>query len=544
MTPTLSQLDRSALGLGGLALLVYVPAIGWGLPAVTGGDVIRGWDVDGISGIGPLAEFFNLLVGPTPDWYVVYPLFHYLLLGICYAPYLAWLWMSGGLASPSSVYPFGFDDPGGSIATLALIGRVLTLAMAVGCVLAVYRAATIVWDRRTGLVAGFIAMLSGPMVYRARTGNLDVPVLFWTALGIVVLAKVATQGLTVRRAVWLGAFAALATATKDQAYGGWVTALLAVSALHWYGRLPGPSLRDTARWKAPLAVVVSGIVVYAVAGGIVVWPDRFIAHMNFILTYEEARFAFEELSLRHGRDPIGLVLLLRDVIWVSVLAMGPPAAAAAMVGVFAKSRGDTFVVLLLSMSVGYFALVMVLIAHMQFRYAVLPVVLLAFPAAHALAVGWRAAGWRRVLSASTMVLGTVWLLAGAGNLTYQMYFDARYDAADWLADHVEPGQRIGFFGDKGQLPGVPAGVAVEQLSGGASSATSLAAAEVDVLLVIPDYSSPPDTEHSLFLARPAWQGLRDGVFPYGLAASFETPPPWGLRYPFVNPTVRVFLRER
>ena len=110
MTPTLSQLDRSALGLGGLALLVYVPAIGWGLPAVTGGDVIRGWDVDGISGIGPLAEFFNLLVGPTPDWYVVYPLFHYLLLGICYAPYLAWLWMSGGLASPSSVYPFGFDD--------------------------------------------------------------------------------------------------------------------------------------------------------------------------------------------------------------------------------------------------------------------------------------------------------------------------------------------------------------------------------------------------------------------------------------------------
>ena len=453
MTRTPLQIDFAALVLGGLALLVYAPAIGWGLPAVTGGDVIRGWDVDGISGMGPLAEFYNLLVGPTPEWYVVYPLFHYLLLGLCYVPYLGWLWLSGGLASPSSVYPFGFEDPGGSIAILALIGRLLTLVMAVGCVLSVYRAATIVWDRPTGMVAGFVAMLSGPMVYRARTGNLDVPVLFWTVLGIVVVAKVATQGLTVRRAAWLGAFAALATATKDQAYGGWLPALLAVSALHWYGHLPGPGLRGAARWKAPAAVVASGVVVYAVAGGIVVWPDRFAAHLNFILTYEEARFAFEELGLRHGRDAIGLLLLLRDVIWASVLAMGPPAAAAAILGVTTRPRADAFIIVLLSMGLGYFALVMVPIAHMQFRYAVLPVVLLAFPAAHGLVVGWRAAGWRRTLSGSMIVLGVVWLLAGAGNLTYQMYFDARYSAANWLAEHVEPGQSIGFFGDKCSAPG-------------------------------------------------------------------------------------------
>ena len=327
-----------------------------------------------------------------------------------------------------------------------------------------------------------------------------------------------------------------------QAYGGWLPALLAVSALHWYGHLPGPGLRGAARWKAPAAVVASGVVVYAVAGGIVVWPDRFAAHLNFILTYEEARFAFEELGLRHGRDAIGLLLLLRDVIWASVLAMGPPAAAAAILGVTTRPRADAFIIVLLSMGLGYFALVMVPIAHMQFRYAVLPVVLLAFPAAHGLVVGWRAAGWRRTLSGSMIVLGVVWLLAGAGNLTYQMYFDARYSAANWLAEHVEPGQSIGFFGDKGQLPGVPPGVSVEQLSGGAMSARSLAAAEVDVLLVIPDYSSPPDTAHSLFLARSAWQGLREGAFPYALAASFETPPPWGLRYPFVNPTVRIFLR--
>ena len=52
--------DRVALGLAAVALAVYLPAIWWGLPVATSGDTIRGWDVDGIAGIGPLAEFHNL----------------------------------------------------------------------------------------------------------------------------------------------------------------------------------------------------------------------------------------------------------------------------------------------------------------------------------------------------------------------------------------------------------------------------------------------------------------------------------------------------
>ena len=82
---------------------MYLPALWWGLPLATSGTVIHGWDVDGIAGISPLAEFHNLLVQPKSDWYVAYPLFHYLLLGLCYAPYLAWLWLTGGATAYAAV---------------------------------------------------------------------------------------------------------------------------------------------------------------------------------------------------------------------------------------------------------------------------------------------------------------------------------------------------------------------------------------------------------------------------------------------------------
>lgn len=535
--------DRVALGLAVAALAVYLPAIWWGLPAVTSGDSIRGWDVDGITGIGPLTEFYNLFFHANADWYVVYPLFHYLLLGVCYAPYLAWLWLTGGLETPISVYPYGLKDPATSIAIFAVIGRTLTLCMAVGTVLAVYRAASIVWNRRTGVVAALIAMLSAPMVYRARTGNLDVPVLFWTALGVVVLAAISMRGLSIRRAVWLGAFAALATATKDQAYGGWVIAILVVMLLHWRRILPSTGALTDRLWKAPAAIVLSGIVVYAVASGFVLNPDRYLAHMRFILSYEEARFAFEESGLQRGRDFLGFAALGCDIAWTTILAMGIPAAAMAVAGIW-SNRKTPFIWLLAGMGVGYLVLVLVPIAHMQFRYALLLAYLLSFPAACWLCSACQESCLYKVLARVGGSIALACLLASAYNLSYQMWCDARYEAADWLADNLMPGQRVGFFGDKGQLPAIPEGVLVERLDGGPSASANLQSASVDVLLIIPDFTTPAGGERSLFLPKSDYAALGAGAFPYALVACYKKAPPWGGRYPFVNPPVQIFARSR
>ena len=531
--------DPAPLWLAATALLVYVPAIWWGLPVATNPALISGWDVDGITGIATLAEFNNLLISASPDWYVAYPLFHYFLLGALYTPYLAFLWLTGGLSEPTAMYPYGLEDPVISIAVLAVIGRTLTLSMAVGTVLAAYWAAAIVWNKRTGAVAALFVMLNLPMVYRARTGNLDVPVLFWTALGVVVLALISKYGLSVQRATMIGVFSALATATKDQAYGGWVVAILALLFIDWRGLVPAGE-ESRGRWRAPAALVLSGLVVYSVAGGIFLHPDRYLAHMDFILTYEEARFEFEETGLERGQDLAGFALLARDVAWTTIGVIGIPGAALALAGCW-LGRRTQFIWLLAAMGVGYLLLVLVPIAHMQLRYSLLLSYLLAFPAAWWVCSAWEQRPPYRLLARAGGVLAVAWLLWGAYDLTYQMLFDARYDAAHWLSDNLTPGQRVGFFGDVGQLPAVPNGVAVERFEGGEMAAAELRSAGVDVVLLIPDYTTPAGGQRSLFLPNDDYENLVGGAFPYELERHYQTPS-WRERYPFVNPPVRMFVR--
>lgn len=541
LRPTLPEIcrDRWAWILVALCLCTYVPAMWWGLPTATSAETIRGWDVDGIGGISPLTEFHHLVFGGGEDWHVVYPLFHYLVLGIFYAPYLVWLKLTGGLGTPGAEFPYGFADPVGAIAGFSMISRFVTLGMATGTVLAAYAAAKIAWNRRAGIVTALIVMLSLPMVYRARTANLDVPVLFWTALGVVALAAIAARGFTVKRAVLVGLFAALATATKDQAYGGWIGAILVLFVLHWRGWLPELGEGRRSFWVAPLAVIVAGLVSYAIAAGLAFRPSRYFAHVHFILTYEEARFAFAETDLKRGRDLVGFLQLARDFAWTTAYAMGLPAVLLAVLG-WVKARGSRFLWLLGGMGAGYLLLVMVPIAHMQLRYALLLVFLLAFPAGCWVSAAWEQSGSGRWLARAGVALAVLWLGVNAVSLTSQMLRDTRYVAGQWLQTHLQPGQTLGFYGDKGQLPPIPPGIEVRRLYG---DEVDLATAPVDVLLVVPDYTSPPGFERSLFLPAADYEALIAGELPYTRAVRLEVSPPWGGRFPFVNPPVQVFLRS-
>ena len=539
---TLLWSDRTALALAALAVTVYLPALWWGLPVATSEAGIRGWDVDGVTGISVLAEFHNLLVEAKSDWYVAYPLFHYVVLGIFYAPYLAWLMVTGGL-TPESAYPYGFSDPVTSLAVLAIIGRLVSMLMATGTVVAAYHAARIVWDRNTGFLTGLLVMLSGPMIYRARTGNLDVPVLFWTSLGVVVLALIATKGFSVKRAALLGVFAALSTATKDQAYGGWVAVIAMLMLMHWRALLPSPDQSNVSWWKSPAVLILVGLAVYAIANGIFLSPDRYLAHTQFILTYEEARFAFPELDLERAKSVAGFALLAYEIAAMVVFAVGPPVALAAIVGLLVPAGNNRFLWLLAAMLFGYVVLVIAPIAHVQYRYALLPGFLLAFPAAHWLVTMFRRRGFQAAVGGIVGTLAIGYLICVGGILTYQKLFDARYDAGRWLASHMKPGQKIGYFGDRGQLPRLPVGINVVQMLGEAGDKDKLTSGELAAVLVIPDYTAPESGERSLFMPKDTYLGLQNGDLPYGLAARFETPAPLGIRFPFVNSPVRIFVHE-
>jgi hypothetical protein len=78
--------DRTPLLLVLLALALYLPAFGWGMPTITGRDRIHSWGNDDLVPLAPLAEMYNTFVREEPNRNVAYPWVHYALVAGAYSP--------------------------------------------------------------------------------------------------------------------------------------------------------------------------------------------------------------------------------------------------------------------------------------------------------------------------------------------------------------------------------------------------------------------------------------------------------------------------
>jgi hypothetical protein len=533
--------DRPLIACGLIALIVLAPAAGWGIPQATSEVTVRGWEVDGVSGIGVLAELSNLTSAARPDWYVAYPLFHYLVLSVAYIPYIAILILTGKLSHPGGVFPYGFADPVRALAVLNMIGHAITVLMGAATIMAVFALARRLYGTRGAVLAALLALCSAPFMFYARTGNLDVPALCWTMLCFVALERCWTDGLSTGRAVACGAFAALAVATKDQSYGLLLLPIVAllVRAL----RTPGSATTAT-RIRLPLVLVGSGLAVFLVASGIVFRPDRFVRHLQYITNFRETftnvRFQ-TDLTVMREPGVRGRLLLLGDMLRATSAAVGWPVVAMGLAGLVALGRSVPATRWILAAIGGFFLLVIVPIQHMQYRYALAPAVLLSLSAA-ALTVRLTS---RPVLLGALAIVLLAPALAGGAEVTHAMMTDARWPASEWVNQHVAAGDTLGFFGRPHQLPYMPLGVRVEQLQLGEVE-TRLGVVRPRWLVVAPDYFADPLRERSTFLPLAVYEGLRDGSLGYKLVARFESPGLLGrpLPYlPYVNPVVQLYERR-
>lgn len=533
--------DRALLLWGLVSLVVLAPAAGWGIPLATSEVTVRGWEVDAISGIGVLAEISNLAGPGRPDWYVAYPLFHYLVLAVVYAPYLAYAVLTGALAPTGGDFPYGFADPVSAFTVLNLIGHAVSVAMACVTVIAVFVLARRHFGPRMASLAAGLALFSAPFQFYARTGNLDVPALCWSVLALVVLDRCWSNGLIPGRAIACGSLAALAVATKDQAYG----LLLLPLALVFIRSFRDTTVSGAARARAATALVVSGIVVYLVAGGVILSPDRFARHVDYITSFRETFTNVRnptELTVMRGTSPGGRVLLLGDLLRATGAAIGWPALLVGLAGLAISWRTVPAMRWMAAALAGYFVLVLMPIEHMQYRYALAPAVLLAISAAGVV----RRISHRPVASRALALVLLVPAAAGSAEVTHAMLTDARRPASRWLRENAAAGDVVGFFGRPHQLPLIPAGVRAEALHEGADPRERLLAVQPRWVVVAPDYFADPARERSLFLPAQVYNGLRDGSLGWQLAARFESKGLLGraLPYlPYVNPVVQVYERR-
>ncbi|HEX6942222.1 MAG TPA: glycosyltransferase family 39 protein [Gemmatimonadaceae bacterium] len=532
--------DRRLVACGIVALVVLAPGAGWGIPQATSAVTVRGWEVDAISGIGVLSELSNLTSAGRPDWYVAYPLFHYVVLAAVYLPYLALQALTGGLSSPGPDFPYGFADPVRAFVVLNGIGHAVSVVMGVVAIMAVFVLARRVFGATGAWLAAAAALCCAPFVFYARTGNLDVPALCWTMLAFVVIERCWSDGLTMTRAMACGTFSAFAVATKDQSFGLLVLPLLLLLIR---------SVRSTAaapgRYRLPIVLVASGAIAFLVAGGLVVRPDRFVRHVEYITNFSDTFTNVRhptELTVMRPPTIAGRALLLGDLLRATGTAIGWPIVLTGIAGLALLWRSTNAVRWMVAALAGYFLLVLVPIQHMQYRYALAPAMLLAIVAGGVVARLTR----RPALIGGAAVVLVGPAVAGAAEITHAMLTDARGPASDWLRQHADSGDSLGFFGRPHQLPRIPAGVHVEALPDDDAHAR-LMAEHPRWIVVAPDYFADPRRERSIFLPEELYRALQTGSIGWELAARFESRGLLGraLPYlPYVNPVVQIYERRR
>jgi 4-amino-4-deoxy-L-arabinose transferase-like glycosyltransferase len=544
------SLGHSGFLVAALALLAYLPGSWWGAPTATAPDRVQSWGVDDETPLGPLAEMDNILHA-KPDRNLGYPLLYDFLTVGAYTPYLAILAASGQMSHPSAAYPFGLANPIRELRVLSHLAHLLTVLLGVVVVLAAFLVARTLWDSQTGVLSAVFVLSLYPMFYYARTGNVDVPMLACLALALAALASSLVHGMSLGRTVWIGVFAGLALATKEEAIGALVPAGMLVLVLG----------SRTAGWKVPLVTLAAATVALGVGSGFFVDPQRWVDHVRFIAGRVQETPHAQNLTSAYPFTMAGNLGFAGAILQRLLESLSLPGLLLACWGLVLAARKDRNAVLFALAIPAYFAMEFLLMRSTQLRY-VLPVAfLLAIFAGRALRWGWQSRYWAPRLAAALLAIGALFLqLTRATALTYEMLHDSRLTAGAWLAARLAPGDRVEYFGASQKLPPLSAEVITERATpyfgmwGQHPTGPDQAASILErwrhspprYVLVIPDHTSRPNLPYDASVPPTLYDSLVAGTAGFRLAALIQTAPllRWPRRppldYPSVNPPIRVF----
>lgn len=543
-----------------VAVAAYLPGFWWGAPHATAADRTNAWGVDDEPPMGPLAQLNDIITpGPQPNPNLGYPMMHPFMVMGAYAPYMGWLVATGGLEAPHGEYPFGFTDPVRALRVLTWIAHALSVLLAAGIVVAAYEVGRTLFEERAGLWSAAMVLTMYPMWYYARTSNVDVPVLFFTALAFIPFAKALMHGVTSARGAWFGALAGLALATKEPSFASFIGIPLVLLLV----AVPGerrPGLMSTAVWRGAAFAFGAAVVAYAVGSGMVIDPHRFAAHVAFVRERSGDAVAGAVAFMPHypmtadgHRDlALRIAAYLRDAMTLPGLLL---AAVGIAVAVRTARRAAWFSIT----AITYLLILFWMARAAQLRYVM--------PAAFTLCIfaGFAMTGAPAWLRRPALALGVFALALGTLrglDLTWAMLRDSRLEAGAWLRANAVDGDLVEYFGSDQKNPPLEAGIrsgrAIRYLGGNVPPDTGENAVREIIegwreraprfVILTPDHTSRPGEPSAASCPPEIVRRLHDGSLGYVPAARFETPAllPWVRRpqldYPSVNPPILIFQR--
>jgi 4-amino-4-deoxy-L-arabinose transferase-like glycosyltransferase len=385
------------------------------------------------------------------------------LFGIAVTPVVLALFLAGepdvltdiAVHDPWGYWDYWNDVPASVWTAMGLLGRLLNVFFAVGCVYVLYRIGTTVRDRRTGRLAALLLSLTWGFLVLAHEAGEDVPALFFFLLAAYLLLQYVETG-AVRRFYAASLCGGIAMALKLTTG---VIVVLVVAAYVLRARRTGTPVREAVRrdrgrvlrMGAALGIVA---IVLGYPVNLVGAPDEFLGRIGYgVASKSDPHHAVVAPSwwwiLRGYLNGFGLPL------FAGVLG-GVLAAVPRLRDRSAANAG----VLLALIGVGTYLVVFGLWSYVRTHHLLPTFPLLLLVLAVGLArLSDRNPSVARLAIAVLVVSGAVY--AGAGDLGYAN--QPRENARAWLSTHAAENVTVETYINDPQDAAVPHGMTVSHV---------------------------------------------------------------------------------
>jgi hypothetical protein len=437
-----------AILLLGLALDCY--HLSWGLP---NGNF--SWAADALGPLTVLGIMRRSLLPWDSGWfYFKYPLGYPLLLAVAYAPYLVTLAVTGQLRHLNPTYPYGFSHPELALHVMALLGRLVSVACAVGVVALTYGIGRRLFGRAAGLLGAWFVTTAYPIVYYAHTSNLDAAYLFWLVLALWA-AVVAAESDRRWPYVICGIAAAMAVSTKEQGFAFLLP--LPVLIAVYRVRAVQSGLGPWQRWRqviwnnATRAGIAAMLITAVVVNNVLVNPHGFANRVRYLsgrpVPGVTARLAPVEFALFKGLSKE--LLYLRQLTDGLESSLGLLLFVVALAGMlYVAIQGSRAAAYLLIPAAAQYYLSLRTLDLITLRYT-LPLIVIGSLCAAALCVAAARRWWVGAVAIAILcALG----LARAAELDLLLQNDSRYQAERWLKAHAAAASIIETYQKATYLP--------------------------------------------------------------------------------------------
>lgn len=413
--------DVDAACVASLAICAVLFAAGawWGWPSM-------GWPPDELEP-GLIVDAWRRRF--SGGWFDKYPPVSFYLLALAYAPLLV-------------AEQFGRVSTwtGATWDLLYMQSRLVSLVLSVGTVATVGLLAIRLGHRRVAWLAMLLAGAFLPMPFYAKTANVDACYLFFYALSMLFFARATLDG-RLRDFLGLGAFAALAVASKDQAYALYALPGLYLAVRAGVGGVAAPR-------KAHIAAAAAAcLATWALAQNAVFNPDGLREHVLAITGSASTDYRMFSSDVRGQLQLLAALAgqVVDDFGWAGLIGIATSVISARRQSLPAIPRWFWLV------GLSYWVTFAAVVGYSYDRFLLPLTILYSIPAAVGLGSlidRSNPARWQKQLG----VFLIAWIVMRAVGVNALMIGDARYSAESWLQREVPPQALVASFGQSLYLP--------------------------------------------------------------------------------------------